>query len=717
MSVFLVLSFYCHIEMGFLGLLFIGGYLIYKPIVFRDKRLLIGMMTFLVLAIPQVILILTKSTVSNGGMLTDQWVKSTRLFSYHWYPITMKLFTTNAFREFFPILLLCFFFFTALRYQDIKDEKSLKVISGLIVCVTLSVLGIVFSDVYPIPFLIKISLQRSSGLITFFGVIYIIQYLIKTIDKGNFFVTFLSVYCLFIIVFAKPGIAVLPLFIILYFDMKEKHFGPVKINSDSIFNGNIFLCTGFVLLAMITLICIFKGNSKYLNIIYGYLWEPLKYFNPFTGFDFLIKGGGFKIYGILKYLVIASSLAATIIVFNERILKKYKAAGILFINLLLVSSFLAIWLIQRDDYLRWQNRYSNIASSYMNVQLWAKNNTASDALFMPEPTHYYGWRDFSARSDFGNHREWGYASIAYNPDQKRFKEGLKRMKALGLNISRISIENIMNSSSFPYSSELHNSLQNYYYNMNVNELEGIINEFGINYVIFNMNLLQTPLTRLFEKFHIAYANDDFFVFTTGKQIAEFKKQFFEWNEHNKVFMHELTEKAAPLVLQGHRGDFIFIRIPKDDGDVIRVSAIKENEKIENLALQFGYNLNEYGFNINVNPSQEVMLILFARLSGKTAKPTKLFIQDKTENWDRTSVLIDKLKWKEYVVTRRIRDGFTKLSFGISWQPQSFDQWLEIKNISVIVLNKNSIKNSIKNMRDKNPDSEDLISISRLKAGG
>ena len=70
----------------------------------------------------------------------------------------------------------------------------------------------------------------------------------------------------------------------------------------------------------------------------------------------------------------------------------------------------------------------------MVVQLWAKNNTANDALFMPDPTHYYGWRDFSERSSFGNLRDWGYSSFAYNSDYEIYLEGKKRLAEFGFDI-------------------------------------------------------------------------------------------------------------------------------------------------------------------------------------------------------------------------------------------------------------------------------------------
>ena len=311
-------SIYCHVNMGLFVLVFIGGYLLYRPRLFRDKSLLIGMLVFLVMVVPHIFTIISNATISSGGIPVDEWVKATKFHSHHWYPIKLGVFTSMANKVFFPFLLSIFFFFMALRYQDIKNEKNLKIIIGSIACLGMSVIGIIFSDIYPIPFLIKISLQRSTGLITFFGVLYIIWYLFRKISSGNMFSVFMAVYSLLILIFAKPGIAVLPLFLLLYFDIREGHLGPLKINFANDKIVKTFYFTAFILLLLLTLTCIFKDNSKIVNSIFEYLWTPLQFFNPFHEFDFLLRGGGLKAAPYFPYLVAGAFLITASIVMKQR---------------------------------------------------------------------------------------------------------------------------------------------------------------------------------------------------------------------------------------------------------------------------------------------------------------------------------------------------------------------------------------------------------------
>ena len=507
MFIFLALSIYCHVNMGFFAIAFIGGYIFYNPRLFHDKSFIAGLLIFLFLVVPHIFLIISNSAITSGGIPIEQWVKSTRIFGFHWYPITMKLFTKNAHKEFFPFLLLCLFFFVALRYQDVKDEKNVKIILGTIGCLILSVFGIIFSDIYPIPFLIKISFQRSTGLITFFGVIYIIYYLFQKMESGNILNIILATYSLLILIFAKPGIAVLPLFLLLYFDIIEGHFGSLKIESDktTIVKLCYFTSAFFFLLLFIT--SIFQNNHKISNSVFLNLWAPLQYFNPFDGFDFFLRGGSFKVSHTFAYLIIGTSLITASIIINNRF-RRNIAATILSINIFLVISLSAVWHLESDKYLGWHNWRSRIATSYLDVQLWAKNNTAINTLFMPDPSHSYGWRDFSERSSFGNLREWGYCAIAYNPDYKIYQEGIKRMKEFGIDMGKVTDKELNNSKTFIYGQKLAEDIRVTFYNMKAEQLRAISNKYKIDFIILNKKYHKHK----FKVFKVAYENKYYVVY-------------------------------------------------------------------------------------------------------------------------------------------------------------------------------------------------------------
>jgi len=367
-------------------------------------------------------------------------------------------------------------------------------------------LGVVFSDVYPIPFLIKISLQRSTELITFFGVLYIIYYCFQKMDTGNIVSVFLATFSLLVLVFSKPGIALLPLFLLLFADMREGYFGPIKISSDKIKIAKTFYYIVAILLLSLTLICIFQDKFKFAHSIFVHLWTPLQYFNPFIGHDFLLRGGGFKVDPVFTRLIICAALCAGIVIILR--FAGNRLLDALFIGIFAIMSILGVWYLERDHYLRWHNRYAKVAESYLDVQLWAKKNTPTDALFMPDPSHGYGWRDFSERSSFGNLREWGYCAIAYNPNCTVYREGLERMQEFGIDVEKISEQDLKNSKTLIYGQKLAKDIRTAYYSMNVEQLKKISNKYKIDYVIMNKRYHKNK----FEALKVDYENEHYVLY-------------------------------------------------------------------------------------------------------------------------------------------------------------------------------------------------------------
>jgi hypothetical protein len=528
-SVFMAMAVYCHLIIGMFTFVFVVSYLVYKRLLFQDRAVRYGVYTFVLLILPVIIFLSYGGSLSTGGIPMEDWIKSTRIFSYHWYPLTMKLFTKNAHREFFPWVLSMVVFFVATRYVDIRDDTFVKISLGCIGILVMSIVGFILIEVYPVPTIIKISPQRSTGLISFFACVFWIYYLFRKAIEGGSVICFTAVFGLSILALSEPGITVGPMLILLYSDLREGHCGFLRLSeSKSRFVRIGFLgVTGFVLLISL------------LNIVgvepVRYIWSPLKYLNPFYGFDFLVRGGGFKSAFVPVYLVGIPLLTTLILhTYKNRIGRFY---GNLIAIVIIFVCLSAVWLVESDKYTRWYNRNHERAASYMDLQLWVKNNTEVDALFMPDPTHYYGWRDFSERSSFGNLREWGYSGIVYRSEKSVYDEGVRRIKEFGIDIGKIGLEVIRDYPDFPYSDVLTGEVRKKYYQMDHEKLLDLATRYGIDYFIMEKSYMTIPV-RLIP----VYENEHFIIFAAKKFNGYKIKTTLSSNE---IYLAKKSAKAKP----------------------------------------------------------------------------------------------------------------------------------------------------------------------------
>jgi len=166
------------------------------------------------------------------------------------------------------------------------------------------------------------------------------------------------------------------------------------------------------------------------------------------------------------------------------------------------------------------------------------------------------------------------------------------------------------------------------------------------------------------------------------KAPEFETNFHNWKGPDSI-KNDIAKAAPPMVLHGLNGDFIFSRIRDKEGNIIRVSPV--SDKIAQRMIQFGYSLKDNGFDLKIKPGEEVIFVISARLSGNSKKPAQLFIVDLTTTKEISRDNISGSTWKQYVVRKAIRDNFNIIAFGIAWQPEKEDEWIEIKNVRIYVV--------------------------------
>jgi hypothetical protein len=163
---------------------------------------------------------------------------------------------------------------------------------------------------------------------------------------------------------------------------------------------------------------------------------------------------------------------------------------------------------------------------------------------------------------------------------------------------------------------------------------------------------------------------------------DFETNFHNWKGPDSI-KNDIAKAAPPMVLYSYNGDFLFSRKRDKEENIIRVSVL--SNKIAQPMIQFGYAPGDQGFSLNVKPGDEVIFVVSARLSWNAKKPAQLFIVDRAATSKMTRENISGSSWKQYVVRKTIRDNSSYVAFGIAWQPEKEDEWIEIKNIRIYIV--------------------------------
>jgi len=124
---------------------------------------------------------------------------------------------------------------------------------------------------------------------------------------------------------------------------------------------------------------------------------------------------------------------------------------------------------------------------------------------MVDPTIYYGWRDFSSRSSFGNLREWLHTSWLYDSNKSNYLEGMKRFHLLEINLDPYIEDRYINEHWSH--NKLSNDVREKFYNFDSEWFLKIAKNFEIDYVVFVKSRIQRDY-----QFKLVYSNDSFCIY-------------------------------------------------------------------------------------------------------------------------------------------------------------------------------------------------------------
>ncbi|NNM20052.1 MAG: hypothetical protein HKO55_02095 [Gammaproteobacteria bacterium] len=454
-------SFATHATIGLMGVAFAFAMQLMRPGEMLARKYLVATAVFLLLAGAWVLLQFGQVSVATGEIPARIWLEMTRALNYHWYPVDNGVTTIYARRFVLPFL--SFLLLLAYYWPEKSDQNDTrqKVMAGILAMLGLTIAGLAISVWLPVPFLIKLALHRANDLVVAIGLIYVVAGLWKDLTADAWWRRLLAATIMMSPWFFRPYPLLVSVLLV----------SPAMVRA----LGRRGSSPGDrVVTALFFLIAVICGIYLAMDV-----WLGL---HPVT---LLREPQGSW---ILPVFLLVCALSA--FVFGKRTVGA--------VVLIAVLGAVLTGQMQMAE-----GREADRGRGYMHAQVWARENTAENALFMTDPTIYYGWRDFSRRSSFGNMREWLHTSWLYDADFDRYTEGLRRFNEFGIELQPyLKLDPPISAVG-----ELTAAIKERYYSASDEWRADMAQRYGIDYFVFQRKDM-TESTGL----ELVYENEHFIIF-------------------------------------------------------------------------------------------------------------------------------------------------------------------------------------------------------------
>jgi hypothetical protein len=395
------LAFCFHPIMGILGGLICGAMLLTALDQLKEANTWIGGIAGFLMAGAWYVFVIQPSLTSYEVMDTGAWVAWARFGSFHWFPFSLEVFGSEHARRVSPLLAIFILALTRLVEPPFPSTCRRMWYAAVLCAVVLTCLGLLAS-LHPIsPTIIKLALHRASMFILLLSLPLALHLLINDLKSGNNINRLLA-----LVLLITPVVGGAPGFPLLYAALR---FGTELWQSTHKRSLPVYLGVAVTLFALF--LCVYLIYS--LNV----KWADAAFVSRLSVFIF------------------AAIIASTLVVFkwmNKDVAGQVIVVlGVLFCLIFSLYNLAVSAFPQTLRSLSQADRARD--SAYLDVQLWANQNTPPDTLFMIDPAGTYGWRDYSQRPSFGVLREWIHTSWLYTGNKENFNEGMRRVQILGIN--------------------------------------------------------------------------------------------------------------------------------------------------------------------------------------------------------------------------------------------------------------------------------------------
>lgn len=477
-GVLLGIGFSIHPIIALMGCAFLTGFVAFQRNWIGFRELLLGALVFLVIAAAWLAYSYDFTSIVSTQVDPLDWIRMARAFSYHFFPIDYGLLTLDFQKRVLPLLVLCLL---ALHYLSVVcEDRSLRrgVVGGCLVLVGLIAAGLIISVQFPIPALIKLALPRASAMLILVTLAIACLGLARDIESGTILLRLLAGLIVVSPFVSPPGFPLIPVTLLILFARRGLEQEFVSSNRPR----------EFVALALVWAIAFANEGARY-----GELHGMPAYTGYFPQFNYW-RAVGFMALLLLVLSVFARWRGATALANKPKMVIASSLGPVI---VFLAACYLAV---------TWQRAhvpsqaYRALGVSYLDAQRWARTNSPEQAIFLVDPSIYYGWRDYSQRSSFGNLREWLHTSWLYDSRADRYQEGLQRFGEFGIPLDpylALPVSHLLGSQ------KLTADIQRRFYEVDEKWFLAIRERYRVSHVVMRKDSLvrDYPFAKVFENGH------------------------------------------------------------------------------------------------------------------------------------------------------------------------------------------------------------------------
>lgn len=473
------LATWSHLTLGLFMVAFIGFGLVVTPRRLFSRPALAAIALYALLVAPLAAMFFATAHTGVSDVSTEDWVLMSRLFNWHWHPIELGLFGVIAHIGILPIGALGLAYLLARRKTSAGLEADRMLLAGIVGVFALTATGIILSELWPTPFVMKLALQRSSELASLVMLVYFGRDLVRRLEDEPWPLALLGGWALVTLVLSSPGLALLPIVLLGLADSLR-----ARDLACSVLWGALL-----VLGAGVAVLVAFDASSELVKR----LWTPLLSLVPGRSPDYALAGGNW----LRIWMPWAAGGAVLVLIVAIRALHRVPTIGLL--CALLVVALVGVQQIRWDDGAAARPRLA----AFKAVQIWAALNTPSDAVFMGDPAFATGFREYSGRGWYGSAAELAHFATLYDSAPGLFSKGMERLKEFGVDPlavdragitipgGRYGISNIGPKASAAFNA------------MSAKQIRALAGRHGVHFLVVLRSARATPL----EGLKRAYAND------------------------------------------------------------------------------------------------------------------------------------------------------------------------------------------------------------------